>query len=83
MSKKNIKSTFKTLTLSLLIFSSGAFAMKKADFIKALNEQISLLEIERSVLLSTNATSTEYIILALEAEIAALISEKEKALASN
>ena len=70
-----LKNTLKTLTLSLLIFSSGAFAMKKADFIKSLNNQITVLQAERDALLSTNASSTEYIIM-LEVKIAALLAER-------
>ena len=70
-----LKNTLKTLTLSLLIFSSGVFAMKKADFIKSLNNQITVLQAERDALLSTNASSTEYIIM-LEVKIAALLAER-------
>ena len=70
-----LKNTLKTLTLSLLIFSSGAFAMKKADFIKSLNNQITVLQAERDALLSTNASSTEYIIM-VEVKIAALLAER-------
>lgn len=77
MFQNKLNNTLKTITLSLLIFSSGAFAMKKADFIKSLNNQIAELQAERDQLLSANASATEYIILQLEAEIAELMSQRE------
>jgi|GEM_PF-5171488 len=79
MIQNKLKTTLKMITLSFLIFSSGAFAMKKADFIKALNEQIIILEAERAVLLASNVSSTEYVIILLNAEIDALIAERDNA----
>ena len=78
MIQKNLKTSLKVLAMSLLISSSGAFAMKKADFIKVLNDQITVLEAEKADMLGTNASATEYMIILLEAEIAELMSVEEE-----
>ena len=75
MNSSNIKNTLKSLALALVIFSSSSFAMKKADFIKSVNEQVTVLQVEKANLLDNGASESDSMILNIDAEIAALLSE--------
>ena len=77
--KKVILTTLHAITLAMLLFSADALAMKKADFIKNLNNQIAALEVQRDQLLNQQSTSNDPLIMQLNAEIAALQAQKEQA----
>ncbi|MBL4658956.1 MAG: hypothetical protein JKY19_01255 [Alcanivoracaceae bacterium] len=77
MNLSNLKNNIKTLALALLIFSSSSFAMKKADFIKSITDQVTVLQVERVNLLNSGTSETDSMVLVLDAQIAALLLEIE------
>ena len=72
-----LKNNIKTFALALLIFSSSSFAMKKADFIKSITDQVTVLQVERANLLNNGTSETDSMVLVLDAEIVALLLEIE------
>ena len=77
MNPSNLKNNIKTFALALLIFSSSSFAMKKADFIKSITDQVTVLQVERANLLNNGTSETDSMVLVLDAEIVALLLEIE------